>query len=100
MRHYGLPRRSLVALTVALAVTATTAPRGTEKPNGDWPAYAGSNASTKYSPLDQINKDNVRNLRIAWRQSAMPMEVRQGRSTVAVATNYQVTPLMVEGLLY
>src|ERR1043166_779498 len=100
MRHCDSRRRCLVGLAVALAVTTTTARRGAEKPKGDWPAYAGSNASTKYSPLDQINTDNVKNLRIAWRQSAMPMEVRRGRSTVAVATNYQVTPLMVEGLLY
>jgi glucose dehydrogenase len=100
MRHHALPRRALVGLAVALVVTTTTAPRRADEPNGDWPAYAGSNASLKYSPLDQINKNNVKNLRIAWRQSAMPMEVRRGRSTVSVATNYQVTPLMVDGLLY
>ena len=28
----------------------------------DWPAYAGDKASTKYSPLDQINAGNVKNL--------------------------------------
>ena len=42
----------------------------------------------------------MKNLRIAWRQSSMPLEVRRGRGTVAVPTNYQVTPLMVDGLLY
>ena len=31
----------------------------------DWPAYGGDKGSTKYSPLDQINKDTIKNLRIA-----------------------------------
>src|SRR5689334_21029290 len=67
---------------------------------GEWWSYAGSNEGLKYSPLDQINKDNIKNLRIAWRQSAMPMEIRARTSTARVPTNYQVTPLMVGNLLY
>ena len=34
---------------------------------GEWWAYGSDKASTKYIPLDQINKDNVKDLRIAWR---------------------------------
>ena len=34
---------------------------------GEWRAYAGEPGSTKYSPLDQINKENAKTLRIAWR---------------------------------
>ena len=34
---------------------------------GEWQAYGSDKASTKYVPLDQINKDNVKDLRIAWR---------------------------------
>jgi quinoprotein glucose dehydrogenase len=94
----------LVALTLASSTLATPtlqiAVRGASERGGEWRGYAGSNAGLKYAPLDQINKDNVKNLRIAWRQSAMPLEVRRGRKTVAVPTNYQVTPLMVDGVLY
>ena len=39
---------------------------------GDWPAYGATNAGSKYSPLDQINKDTAKGLQIAWRQSALP----------------------------
>ena len=35
--------------------------------NNEWRYYGGDAGSTKYSPLDQINKDNVKDLRIAWR---------------------------------
>jgi quinoprotein glucose dehydrogenase len=33
----------------------------------DWATYGGNLASHRYSALDQINKDNFKNLRIAWR---------------------------------
>lgn len=32
----------------------------------DWPAYGGSYASRRYSPLDQISRDNVTSLERAW----------------------------------
>ncbi len=44
-------------VAVALA-TAWSAAGKTEKTH-DWPAYSADKASTKYSPLDQINKDTV-----------------------------------------
>ena len=89
-----------MVLAAASAIAALAVVRGAGGARGDWPSYAGTNASLKYAALDQIDKDTVKNLRIAWRQSAMPPEVRRGRATVSVPTNYQVTPLMVDGLLF
>ncbi len=34
---------------------------------GEWRAYGGDLANTKYSPLDQITADNFGTLRLAWR---------------------------------
>ena len=42
----------------------------------DWPAYGGDKGGTKYSPLDQINRNTIKNLQIAWRRSAVPEELR------------------------
>src|SRR5262245_19109632 len=91
-----------VALAVVLAALATppAGVRAANESNVEWRAYGGTNASLKYAPLDQITTDNVKNLRIAWRQSAMPLAIRRGRKTVLIPTNYQVTPLMAAGLLY
>jgi quinoprotein glucose dehydrogenase len=61
--------------------------------NGEWRAYAGEPGSTKYSPLDQINKENAKNLRIAWRFKTDNFGPRPDY-------NMQVTPLMVNGVLY
>jgi quinoprotein glucose dehydrogenase len=68
--------------------------------NVDWPAYAGDKASTKYSALDQINAGTVKGLQIAWRRSGIPEELRTQFPDGAASTNYQHTPLMVDGLLY
>lgn len=100
MAQLGLRRRHRIGIAAALAVTGLAGFRAAQSTNGEWRAYAGSNASAKYSPLDQINKDNVGTLQIAWRQSVVPIEARRGRSSVSLATNYQVTPLMVGGQLY
>ena len=85
---------------VAIAAALTISTRGAVGISSEWRAYGATNAGLKYAALDQINRDNVKQLRIAWRQSAMPAEVRKGRGPVSIATNYQVTPLMVGGKLY
>ena len=37
----------------------------------DWRYFGGDKAFTRYSPADQITRDNVKNLRIVWRRPAM-----------------------------
>ncbi|MCH8819955.1 MAG: hypothetical protein IIB03_06505 [Acidobacteria bacterium] len=62
--------RTLFASMIILAlISCATVPDEVPKTSGDgeWPDYARDKAGTKYSPLDQINRDNVRSLQIAWR---------------------------------
>lgn len=67
----------------------------------EWRAYGGDYASTRYAPLDQINRDTVKTLTVAWRQSLIPDVVRQAQpSAPAAPINNQTTPLMVGGLVY
>ena len=94
--HRKMGLAAVVALGIAIA---TMAGRAADK-NRDWPAYAGDKASTKYSPLDQIDKDSIKNLTIAWRRSGMPEELREMYPNTSAPANYQHTPLMVDGLLY
>jgi glucose dehydrogenase len=53
----------------------------------------GDSGGTRYSPLDQINASNVKNLQVAWRWKAQNM----GPTPQAV---WEVTPLMAGGKLY
>jgi quinoprotein glucose dehydrogenase len=94
-----MPGKKTVA-TLALAVAAWSLVGRAADKNVNWAAYAGDKGSTKYSPLDQINKDTIRNLKIAWRKSGMPEELRATFPNVQAPLNYQHTPLMIDGLLY
>jgi quinoprotein glucose dehydrogenase len=67
----------------------------------EWASYGGTNAGMKYSPLDQINRETVKRLQIAWRQSVTPTEVRAAIPGAAVPLGgTKTTPLMAGGLLY
>jgi len=58
--------------------------------DGQWRFYAGENGSTGYSPLDQINRENVKNLQIAW----------SWKFDNFGNTNSETTPIMVNGVVY
>jgi quinoprotein glucose dehydrogenase len=95
-------RRRLLTLAVlaTLGAAAWTMAGTAQKGNQDWPAYSGDKGATKYSTLDQINADNVKNLRIAWKVSAVPDELKAVYANAQGGTNYNHTPLMIDGLLY
>ena len=59
-----------------------------EQDPGNWLTYSASYRSHRFSRLNQINRDNVKNLRLNW--------VFQFRSLDKVET----TPLVVDGIMY
>ena len=67
------------------AVAATRVSLTSATPQGEWRAFGGDLASTHYSAADQITRDNVRNLKVVWRQSLTPDAVKQGRERAAAA---------------
>lgn len=100
-------------------------PLGTE--DGQWRAYGGDKAGTKYSPLDQINPENFADLEVAWRwasvddfltkTTAAGGEWSASRDAVVAQleretpnlyrvqngpnyANFQATPLMIDDVLY
>ncbi len=61
--------------------------------NSQWHHYHGDTGGTRYSPLDQITRENVGSLEIAWRWSSANFgPAREFKS--------ETTPLMVDGVLY
>jgi quinoprotein glucose dehydrogenase len=57
----------------------------------DWPAYHGGVENTKYSKLDQITRQNVSKLRLAWRYDT---------GDAGEDTEMQCNPLIVRGVMY
>lgn len=103
------------ALTLAIALTLTAAgaaaaalalqARGTltqvqEPPQtvaGDWPFYGHDAGGTRYSPLTQINRDNVSALQVAWTfRTGDISDGRDGR----MRSGFETTPLLVDETLY
>ena len=84
----------VVALAVAGLQLASAQGRSVE-----WTHYSGNAASHKYSPLDQINKDNIGKLTVAWRWTSPDNAVIDANPT-ARPGGYADTPLMVKGVLY
>lgn len=111
MREAGW-RRLMATIGVALAVLALPAllhaqaipgalPESTKAlSQGEWPAYAGTYAAARYSPLAQINRDNAKDLHIAWRWRSPDMAIKDADPKVGPSVANELTPLMVGGVLY
>ena len=59
----------------------------------EWPTYSGNLAAQRYSELEQIDRDNVADLKIVWRwYTANFGPYRERRN--------ETTPIMIDGVLY
>ena len=67
---------------------------------GEWRYYSSDIHASKYSPLDQINKDNVAKLRIAWRHPQVDSALTAANPQLRLSNRYMATPIMVGGVLY
>ena len=68
-------------------------------PSAEWTHYGGNAGSQKYSPLDQITRDNVGRLAVAWRWTS-PDNAVVAANALTRPGMYHDTPLMVKGVLY
>src|SRR5262252_9871823 len=82
--------RFIYTIAVAFIVLAQsgTAQRGTR--DGEWRSYAGDNGSSRFAPLDQITRDNFKNLQVAW----------SWKFDNFGGGNSETTPVMANGVLY
>lgn len=90
-----LARFSLLA-SLALGCTAVHA---AESESG-WTYYGGTRAFNRYSPLGQINADNVDDLEIVWRRAAVDPSITNAYPDLRVSNNLRSTPIIVNGILY
>ncbi|GAB4042274.1 outer membrane protein assembly factor BamB family protein [Spirosoma litoris] len=63
-------------------------------PDTNWGEYNGDGARSHFSPLTQINAENVQQLKVAWTYSS------GGADTVGNRTQMQCNPIVVDGMLY
>src|SRR5207302_1335778 len=94
--------RGILWLAGGVALPVLLAQSG-KKAAGDWPMYNHDLASTRYSPLNQINTKNVAGLTQAWAFSlaepnAPARAGRGGRGGGGVSS--EATPIVAAGVLY
>ncbi len=88
----GLAATFLVAL-VATKIIASSSGREVD----EWPYYGHDPGGMRYSPLTQINRDNVSKLKVAW--IFHTGEVSDGTAD-RKRSGFETTPLLVDGTLY
>src|SRR5262245_29131795 len=81
----------LCALSVSASAHAQVTPQrlnaAASEPQ-NWLTYSGSYSGARYSPLDRITPQNVKNLKLQWAYQA------------PVAGGWQTSPLVVDGVMY
>lgn len=63
----------------------------------EWPSYGGDPGGMKYSPLKQIHRGNVNQLRPAWTYHTG--DVSDG-TAYPVRSAFEATPLVIDGVMY
>ena len=84
-----------IALALVGATVASASPvfAQTGALDGEWRFYGGDGGHTQYTGLDQIDRDNVTELQVAWRWKAE-------NSAAGPFFNFESTPIMIGGILY
>ena len=62
---------------------------------GMWPNYGGNLSANKYSPLNQIDRNNITDLQVVWRWRSPDNDL-----TAFQNSTFEATPIMIDGVLY
>ena len=98
--------RVLKAVAFAFLLTASKAYAQKGAASVEWPYYGNDPGAQRYSPLDQINRGNVSQLKVVWTYHSG--EISNGQTNPNVAngkwrfnkTGFENTPIVVDGTMY
>ena len=91
----AMPICTAIILAVCLLITLNAVPANdSPQRDAEWPAYGRDPGGSRYSPLKQINRDTVKNLKVAWSYRTGAADVK-GRSVNNAA--FEATPIFVDG---
>ena len=90
-------RVALLLLLAALPAGSQTSKHPAKTTDAEWPSYGGDPGGSRFSPLTQINKDNVTRLHVAWTYHTG--DVSDG-TQYRRKSEFEATPILVDGTLY
>jgi glucose dehydrogenase len=97
MRPARSPQGNLPLLVILCLVFANSLSRGQAAGDTEWPNYGNDPGGMRYSPLSQINRENVSKLKVAW--IFHTGDVSDG-SHDRRRSGLEATPILVDGTLY
>lgn len=95
MRNFRYVMIWVVTLVFGVALAA-----GQSKTTEEWSYYGSTKGFTRYSPLDQINRENAHRLRIAWQRPGVDPSLLQKFPDLNPSHYFKATPIVVDGVLY
>jgi quinoprotein glucose dehydrogenase len=84
---------SVLALVAAFRGVAAS----TDTAADDWPCYGHDAGGMRFSPLTQINRDNVSQLKVAW--TFHTGDISDGHGS-RKRSGFETTPILIDGTLY
>jgi glucose dehydrogenase len=81
-------KRTRIFLVLPMVAALLAACAQTPVKPGEWPSYGRDYSNQRYSPLQQINRDNVAQLAPVWNYKS------------GVNATFQATPIVVDGVMY
>ena len=73
---------------------------GVAPPSAEWTYYGGQNSFNRYSPLTQINRENVASVEVLWRRPGIDPQLAEEFPDLAFNNYLRGTPILVDGTLY
>ncbi|MEW5977084.1 MAG: PQQ-binding-like beta-propeller repeat protein [Acidobacteriota bacterium] len=97
MRNFNVKDRHRLVMVVTLfawILLGAASGRSQEGAGPEWRHYGGDSGGSRYSPLTQINRTNVTELKVAWifHTGDLPADTMNA--------TFECTPLVVEGVMY
>ena len=91
-------KRPALILSLLLAGSEVVSPQGKESSRQvEWLYYGGDPGGARYSPLADINSQNIRRLQVAWQWKHWETPLEQYKTSPGF---FESTPLMVDGTLH
>jgi quinoprotein glucose dehydrogenase len=95
-----LPRQDFRWAVPCVLIVMTALTVFTQDGGGGWRYFGGDKHATRYSPIDQIIRENAKNLRVAWRRPAVDPHLKQAFPDLSPSNYLRSTPIVIGNTLY
>jgi len=89
-----------IASVLSTATWATGLTAQATSPSSEWSYYGGGLSFSRYAPFDQIDRESVSRLDVAWRRPGTDASYRAAFPALDPGAYLRATPVIADGVLY